>query len=161
MANCLWDTWTCHSLSNIVVCANASSNISKHQPAGKRLKEKHVGCQYSSMLCFHMYKPRTNSEYASNQPVYNGRNTSSGKALACWFFICTNLKQTLFKPQIYGAGPWQQVRQDFLKESSINFFFCARATVDFLRCLEWRFDWGLYIWKHSRSRVWSWHGFLQ
>ena len=114
-ANCLWDTWTCHSLSNIEVCANASSNISKHQPAGKRLKKSTVGCQYSSMLCFHMYKPRTNSEYASNQPVYNGRNTSSGKALAGWFFICTNLKQTLFKPQIYGAGPCQQVRQDFLK----------------------------------------------
>ena len=213
MANCLWDRWTCHSLSNIEVCANASSNISKHQPARKRLffsgfgrwsskarscklyklsnkrlntdgsgctvtqsgnaiqdrttqktprttrkspiqicvfasqtkakqqqngaraqpkqkspektQEKHAGCQYSSMLCFHMYKPRTNSEYASNQTVYNGRNTSSGKALACWFFICTNLKQTLFKPQIYGAGPCQQVRR-ILKESSINFFFCAR-----------------------------------
>ena len=38
---------------------------------------------------------RTNSEYASNQTVYNGRNTSSGKALACWFFTCTNLKQTV------------------------------------------------------------------
>ena len=68
---------------------------------------------------------RTNSEYASNQTVYNGRNTSSGKALACWFFICTNLKQTVFKPQVYGAGPCHQVQQD-LKESSINFFFCAR-----------------------------------
>ena len=66
------------------------------------------------MLCFHMYKPRT------------------------------NLKQTLFKPQIYGAGPCHQARQD-LKESSINFFFLRAATVDFLRCLELKFDWGLYI----------------
>ena len=33
----------------------------------------------------------------------------------------------------------------FLKESSINFFFLRAATVDFLRCLELRFDWGLYI----------------
>ena len=96
------------------------------------------------MLCFHMYKPQTNSEYASKQTVYNGRNTSSGKALACWFFICTNLKQTFFKPQAYGAGPCHQVRQD-LKESSINFFFLRAATVDFLRCLELKFDWGLYI----------------
>ena len=62
------------------------------------------------------------------------------------------IKQTLFKPQICGAGPCQQVWQDFLKE-----LFCA-VTVDFLRCLKLRFDWGLYIWKHSRSRVWSWHG---
>ena len=37
-------------------------------------------------------------------------------------FHMTNLKQTLFKPQIYGAGPCQQVRQYF-KESSINIFF--------------------------------------
>ena len=73
----------------------------------------HTGCQYSNMLCFHMYKPRTNSEYTSHRTLYNGRNTSSGKALACCFFICTNLKQTLFKPQIYGAGRCQQVRQDF------------------------------------------------
>jgi hypothetical protein len=33
----------------------------------------------------------------------------------------------------------------FLKESSINFFFLRAATVDFLRCLELKFDWGLYI----------------
>ena len=45
-----------------------------------------------------MYKPQTNSEYASNQTVYNGRNTSSGKALACWFFICTNLKHFFPSP---------------------------------------------------------------
>ena len=31
----------------------------------EKTREKHVGCQYSSMLCFHMYEPRTNSEYAS------------------------------------------------------------------------------------------------
>ena len=36
------------------------------------------------------------------------------------------------------------VRQDS-KESSINFFFLRAATVDFLRCLELKFDWGLYI----------------
>ena len=69
-----------------------------------------------------MHEPRTNSKHASNQTVYNGRNTSSGEALACWFFICTNLKQTMFKPQVYGAGPCHQVQPD-LKESSINFFF--------------------------------------
>ena len=108
--------------------AKQQQNGARAQPKQKspeKTQEKHAGCQYSSMLCFHMYKPRTNSEYASNQTVYNGRNTSSGKALACWFFICTNLKQTLFKPQIYGAGPCQQVRR-ILKENSINFFFCAR-----------------------------------
>ena len=125
-ANCLWDTWTCHSLSNIEVCANASSNISKHQPAGKRLKKSTLAASTLACYVFICTNLEQASEYASNQPVYNGRNTSSGKALACWFFICTNLKQTLFKPQIYGAGPCQQVRQDFLKESSINFFFCAR-----------------------------------
>ena len=81
------------------------------------------------MLCFHMYKPRTNSEYTSHRTLYNGRNTSSGKALACWFFICTNLKQTLFKPQIY--GPDDASRRDrILKESSINFFF-ARGNCRF------------------------------
>ena len=88
----------------------------QHEQASTRpekTQEKHAGCQYSNMLCFHMYKPRTNSEYTSHRTLYNGRNTSSGKALACWFFICTNLKQTLFKPQIYGAGRCQQVRQDF------------------------------------------------
>ena len=89
---------------------------SKHQPARKKLRKSTLATSTLSMLCFHMYKPRKNSEYASNQPVYNGRNASSGKALACWFFICINLKQTLFKPQIYGAGPCQQVRQYF-KES--------------------------------------------
>ena len=39
------------------------------------------------MLCFHMYKPRTNSEYTSHRTLYNGRNTSSGKALACCCFF--------------------------------------------------------------------------
>ena len=34
-------------------------------------------------------------------------------------------------------------------------------TMPACRCPELRFDWGLYIWKHSRSRVRSWHGFLQ
>ena len=102
----------------------------RHKQASTRrekIQEKQVGCQYSSMLCFHMYKPRTNSEYASNQTVHNCRNTSSSKALACWFFKCTKLKQTLFKSQIYGAGPCQQVRQD-LKESS---FFFARGNCRF------------------------------
>ena len=50
MANCLRDTWTCHSLSNIEVCANASSNISKHQPAGKRLKKSTLAA--SPLACY-------------------------------------------------------------------------------------------------------------
>ena len=82
-------------------------------PPGKDSRKARWLPVHSHMLCFHMYKPRTNSEYTSHRTLYNGRNTSSGKALACWFFICTNLKQTLFKPQIYGAGRCQQVRQDF------------------------------------------------
>ena len=49
-ANCLWDTWTCHSLSNIEVCANASRNISKHQPAGKRLKKSTLAA--STLACY-------------------------------------------------------------------------------------------------------------
>ena len=66
--------------------------MSKHQPARKRL-----------------YKLRTNSEYTSHRTVYNGRNTSSGKALACWFFMYkpqANLVQT----SNLWAGPCQQVR---------------------------------------------------
>ena len=40
----------CHSLSNIEVCANASSNISKHQPAGKRLKKSTLAA--STLACY-------------------------------------------------------------------------------------------------------------
>ena len=40
---------SCHSLSNIEVCANASSNISKHQPAGKRLKSTLAA---STLACY-------------------------------------------------------------------------------------------------------------
>ena len=49
---------------------------------------------------------------------------------------CSNLKS---------MGPDHASRCDsILKESSIIFFLRA-ATVDFLRCLELRFDWGLHI----------------
>ena len=105
------------------------------------------------MLCFHMYKPRTNSEYASNQPVYNGRNTSSGKALACWFFTCTHLKQTLFKPQIYGTGPCQQARE-CLKKSSINFFF-ARGNCRFPPLPRIEVWLGFVHMKTQQIEVWS------
>ena len=156
MANCLWDTWTCHSLSNID-CANASSNISKHQPAGKRLKSTSA----STLHAMFSYVQTSNKLGTRAQSASLQRQEHfKWQSLACWFFICTNLKQTLFKPQIYGAGPCQQVRQDFQGKFNLILFF-ARDNCDFLRCLELRFDWGLYIWKHSRSRVWSWHGFLQ
>ena len=138
-------------------------NCQQHKQASihrEDTREKLVGCQISGMLCFHMYKPRTNPEYASNQRIYSGRNTWSAKALACWFFICTNLNQTLFKPEIYWAGPCHQVQHNF-KGNSNEFLFLCAATVDFLRCIELEFDWGLYIWKHNKSKVWSWHGFLQ
>ena len=49
MAICLWDTWICHSLSNIEVCANASGNMSKHQPARKRLKKSTLAA--STLAC--------------------------------------------------------------------------------------------------------------
>ena len=49
MAICLWDTWICHSLSNIEVCANASGNMSKHQPARKRLKKSTLAA--STLTC--------------------------------------------------------------------------------------------------------------
>ena len=49
MAICLWDTWICHALSNIEVCANASGNMSKHQPARKRLKKSTLAA--STLTC--------------------------------------------------------------------------------------------------------------
>ena len=125
-ANCLWDTWTCHSLSNIEVGANASSNMSKHQPAQKRLKKSTLAA--STLACYVFIC--TNLEQTRNtRPISQFTMAGTLQVAKLWhagFFICTNLKQTLFKPQIYGAGPCQQVRQEFLKESSINFFFCAR-----------------------------------
>ena len=83
MANCLRDTWTCHSLSNIEVCANASSNISKHQPAGKRLKKSTLAATTLACYVFTCTNLEQTRNTRPNQPVYNGRNTSSGKALAC------------------------------------------------------------------------------
>ena len=98
--------------------------------------------------------------------------------VACYLFICTNLKQTRntrpirqftmagtlqvaklwhagfsyvqtsSKPcsNLNSMGPDHATRCDtILKESSINFLFLSAATVDFLCCLELRFDWGLYI----------------
>ena len=41
------------------------------------------------------------------------KSTLAASTLTCCVFICTNLKQTLFKPQIYAAGRCQQARQDF------------------------------------------------
>ena len=62
MANCLWDRWTCHSLSNIEVCANASGNISKHQPARKRLKKSTLAA--STLAC--CVSMRTNLKHTRN-----------------------------------------------------------------------------------------------
>ena len=98
-------------LSQTLRSANASSNISKHQPAGK----KKSTLAASTLACYIFIC--TNLEQTRNtRPIsqFTMAGTLQGaKALACWFFICTNLKQTLFKPQIYGAGPCQQVRPDF------------------------------------------------
>ena len=80
-------------------------------------------------------KNQTNSEYASNQTVYNDRNTSSGKALGCWFFIFTTSSKpcsNLNSRELDRASRCDTI----LKESSINFFFLSAATVDFLRCLN-------------------------
>ena len=62
MANCLWVRWTCHSLSNIEVCANASGNISKHQPARKRLKKSTLAA--STLAC--CVSIRTNLKHTRN-----------------------------------------------------------------------------------------------
>ena len=114
------------SLSNIVVCANASSNISKHQPAGKRLKKSTLAA--STLACYVFIC--TNLEQIRNtRPISQFTMAGTLQVAKLWhagFSYVQTSSKPLFKPQIYGAGPCQQVRQDFLKESSINFFFCAR-----------------------------------
>ena len=160
MAICLWDTWICHSFSNIEVCANASSNMSKHQPARKRLKKSTLAASTLTCCVFIC----TNLEQTRNtRPI--GHFTMAGTLqVAKLWHAGFSYVQTSSKPcsNLKSMGPDDASRCDrILKESSINFFFLRAATVGFVRCLELRFDWGLYIWKHSRSKVWSWHGFLQ
>ena len=160
MAICLWDTWICHSLSNIEVCANASGNMSKHQPARKRLKKSTLAASTLTCCVFIC----TNLEQTRNtRPI--GHFTMAGTLqVAKLWHAGFSYVQTSSKPcsNLKSMGPDDASRCDrILKESSINFFFLCAANVGFVRCLELRFDWGLYIWKHSRSKVWSWHGFLQ
>ncbi len=160
MVSCLWDTWACHSLSNIEVCANASGNISKHQPAGKRLKKSTLAASTLACCVFIC----TNLKQTRNtRPIRQFTMAGTLQVAKLWHAGFSYV-QTSSKPcsNLNSMGPDHASRCDtILKESSINFLFLRAATVDFLRCLELRFDWGLYIWKHSRSKVWSWHGFLQ
>ena len=54
-------------------------------------------------MLFHMYKPRTNSEYTSHRTLYNGRNTSSWQSSGMLFHV--------YKPQSkVGGETYQHVR---------------------------------------------------
>ena len=75
----------------------------------EKIREKHIGCQYSSILCFRMY------------PNKLGISVQSGSLQ--W----TNLKQILFKSNLC-AGVWHQVRQD-LNESLLWRYACITAKV--------------------------------
>ena len=108
-ANCLWDTWTCHSLSNIEVCANASSNISKHQPAGKRLKKSTLAA--STLACYVFIC--TNLEQTRNtRPISQFTMAGTLQVAKLWHagfsYVQTSSNVAcffpLFKPQIYGAS---------------------------------------------------------
>ena len=68
------------------------------------------------MLCFHMYKPRTNLEYASDQTVYNLQVAELWHA----GFHMYKPQAVLVQTSNLWAGPCHQARQD-LKENSIFF----------------------------------------
>ena len=125
MAICLWDTWICHSLSNIEVCANASGNMSKHQPARKRLKKSTLAASALTCCVFIC----TNLEQTRNtRPI--GHFTMAGTLqVAKLWHAGFSYVQTSSKPcsNLKSMGPDDASRCDrILKESSINFFFCAR-----------------------------------
>ena len=79
----------------------------------------------------------------------SGSISGAGKSIEIRLRMCGPplYVQTSSKPcsNLKSMGPDDASRCDrILKESSINSFLRA-ATVGFVRCLELRFDWGLYI----------------
>ena len=129
MANCLWDRWTCHSLSNIEVCANASGNISKHQPARKRLKKSTLAA--STLACY--VSICTNLEQTRNtRPIRQFTMAGTLQVAKLWHAGFSYV-QTSSKPcsNLKSMGPDHASRCDsILKESSINFFI-ARGNCRF------------------------------
>ena len=122
MANFLWDTWTCHSLSNIDVCTKASGNLRKHQPNGKRLEKSTLAASTLACSVFICTNPE---QIQNTRPIRQFTMAGTLQVVKLWhagFSYVQTSSKTVFKPQVYGAGPCHQVQPD-LKESSINFFF--------------------------------------
>ena len=112
-------------LSNIEVCANASGNMSKHQPARKRLTKSTLAASTLTCCVFIC----TNLEQTRNtRPI--GHFTMAGTLqVAKLWHAGFSYVQTSSKPcsNLKSMGPDDASRCDkILKESSINFFFCAR-----------------------------------
>ena len=133
---------TCHPLSNIEVCANPSGNISKHQPARKRLKKSTLAA--STLAC--CVSTCTNHEQTRNtRPISQFTMAGTLQVAKLW-----HAGFHMYKPQanlVQTSNLWPDYASrcdSVLKKSSINFFF-ARGNCRFLRCLELKFDWGLYI----------------
>ena len=122
MVSCLWDTWACHSLSNIEVCANASGNISKHQPAGKRLKKSTLAASTLACCVFIC----TNLKQTRNtRPIRQFTMAGTLQVAKLWHAGFSYV-QTSSKPcsNLNSMGPDHASRCDtILKESSINFLF--------------------------------------
>ena len=113
------------SSPNIEVCANASGNMSKHQPARKRLKKSTLAASTLTCCVFIC----TNLEQTRNtRPI--GHFTMAGTLqVAKLWHAGFSYAQTSSKPcsNLKSMGPDDASRCDrILKESSINFFFCAR-----------------------------------
>ena len=124
MAICLWDTWICHSLSNIEVCANASGNMSKHQPARKRLKKSTLAASTLSHAVFSYVQ--TSNKLGIHVPSDTLQWQEHFKWQSSGMLVFSYV-QTSSKPcsNLKSMGPDDASRCDrILKESSINFFLC-------------------------------------
>ena len=153
MANCLWDTWTCHSLSNIEVCANASSNISKHQPAGKRLKKSTLAA--STLACYVFIC--TNLEQTRNTRPISQFTMAGTLQVAKLWHAGFSYVQTSSKPcsNLKSMGPDHASRCDrILKESSKFLFLRAAKSAANMKTQQKGVVWLFLrrIWKHSTRR---------
>ena len=124
-ANCLWDTWTCHSLSNIEVCANASSNMSKHQPAGKRLKKSTLAA--STLACYVFIC--TNLEQTRNTRPISQFTMAGTLQVAKLWHAGFSYVQTSSKPcsNLKSMGPDHASRCDRIFKGKFNWFLFLRA----------------------------------